>query len=146
VCAGEAGASVKPSSTPAAHPADDGDAPRRRQGREPIDPVADRARRDRVLADAGQVEPAHGRADVEARDVVGHRRATLERDRARVRIDRRRAREDHVRAGAPREAGRVDLELVRRVVAGREARHHAGVDRHARGRRRGSGGSAAEAP
>ena len=121
------------SSTPAAPPPDDRDA--RALGQpgdarvELVDQPRDRARRERVLANAGQVEAAHGRADVEARHVVGERRAALELDPARVRVERDRAREHHARARAPRERHDVDRELVRGVVARDEAGHHARVDR-----------------
>jgi len=79
---------------------------------QPVDPVADRSRREGVLAHAGQVQAADRSAHVEARDVVGtsvRRRgrsvARPGRCRPRVRVPRG--------AGAAPEVGGVDLELVR---------------------------------
>jgi hypothetical protein len=67
---------------------------------EAVDVVANRPRRERVRAYARKVEPAYGRADVEARDVVAERQMPVDVDPARDRIDRGRGRDDDVRAGA----------------------------------------------
>ena len=68
--------------------AHDRDARPRGQRRDPRvelgDQPRDRARGQRVLAHARQIEAAHGRAHVEARHVVGERRAALELDPARA--------------------------------------------------------------
>ncbi len=93
-----------------------------------IHEAADRPRGERVLARARELEAAHPRADVEARDVVTERRTTRAVDAAGLGVDARRRREDHARPGAPRERDDVDLALFGGVVAGHEARHHARVE------------------
>jgi hypothetical protein len=84
--------------------ADDRDARARGQRRdarvELVDEPRDRPRRERVLAHSRQVESAHGRADVEARDVVGERGTAVELDAVRRGIDRDRRRDHHPRARA----------------------------------------------
>ena len=116
-------------------PTDDRDAgaiafaKRRQRGVQTIDEAADRSGRERMLAHAGQIEPRHRRADVEARHVVRERRTPLDLDAPRLRVDTQRRGQHDPRARAARERHRVDLELRGGVVARHEPGHHARVDR-----------------
>ena len=99
------------------------------------DELADGARGDRVLADAGQPEPGHRGAHVEGRRC--RRRSAAGRP-GRGAARWRRAPWPGRRCSArPRAApaADVDLEGSPRVLAGHEARHHAGVDRDRAGPR-----------
>jgi predicted outer membrane protein len=95
---------------------------------EAVHEAADGSRRQRVVAHARQVEAAHARAHVEARHVVGQRRASLELEAPGVGEHTRRGGQHHARARAPRQGHHVDLQLAGRVVAGHGARDHARVD------------------
>ena len=95
---------------------------------QPVDEVADRPRCQGVLGHAREGEASDGGTDIEARDVVADRWAPLEIDPPRPRVDARCRGEHDVRSGAARQGHDVDLELVGRVVARNEARHHTRVD------------------
>ena len=72
------------------------------------DELADRARRDRVLADAGQLEPGHRRAHVEGHGVVRDRRPAVQ-DEAPRSVSRPVAAATMQRAPARRASGRTSI-------------------------------------
>ena len=81
-----------------------------------------------MFGDAGQIELAHRRPDIEACQIEADRRAAGERELPLHGIEILRRREDHAGPCPPRERDDVDLELREPIVAGDEARDHARVD------------------
>ena len=77
----------------------------------------------------GPLDAAHGRlrADVEGENVESDRRASGGQDSPAVKVDPGRRGVYDPRAREPGQSSKIDMRLLRRVVAGDEARQHSGV-------------------